>query len=288
MTQPRIAFFGTPRFAVSILKVLEERGILPDLIVAQPDRPKGRKLVVTPPDTKVWATERGISVYQPETLRNDEVVNWFINEGEWDLFIVAAYGLIIPQRILDIPRRGTLNVHPSLLPKLRGASPIQSSILSEDQTGVTIMEMDAEMDHGPIVSQKQVPIAHWPPCARDLEDVLAREGAHLLADAIPEWLDDTLPAIPQEHESATYCKKIIKEDALLDLSGDPEINLRKILAFHEWPKAYYFEELGGKALRVVVTDAHIAPDGSLHLDRVIPEGRKEMTYANLCDLLGRT
>jgi methionyl-tRNA formyltransferase len=180
--------------------------------------------------------------------------------GGFDFAVVASYGKIIPQNILDIPRLGMLNVHPSLLPKLRGASPIQSAILTENETGVTIMRVDAEMDHGPIVAQaklnlkdsvvpsdevgfgKKVEVPDWPPYENDLEDLLGRQGGQLLAKILPDWLAGKISETEQDHTAATFCKKIEKEDGLLNLEDDPETNLRKIRAYHVWPGAYFFTE----------------------------------------------
>jgi methionyl-tRNA formyltransferase len=265
----KFAFFGTDDFSVGVLNGLLARGFLPALIVATEDAPKGRSLVLTPPETKVWAEEHGIPCIQPKKLvdaRKDL-------EG-FDLFVVASYGKIIPQEILDLPQKGVLNVHPSLLPKLRGSSPIQSAILSEDKTGVTIIKLDKEVDHGPILAQKEVSVPEWPPYEKDLRDLLAREGGELLADVLSlENVEET----EQDHASATFTKKIEKKDGELNLEDSPEINLRKIRAYHVWPGAYFFIEHAGKQIRVIVKRAHIE-DGKLILDRIIPEGKKEMDY----------
>lgn len=274
--KPRILFFGTPHIAVTILDELKQAGIIPDLIVTAPDKPAGRKLILTPPPAKVWAENECIATFQPEKL-DAEAVDAIKSEGSWDLFVVAAYGKLIPQTILDIPTHGTLNVHPSLLPKLRGASPIQSAILTEEKTGVTIMLLDADMDHGPIVAQKEVPVTPWPPRADKLEDMLAHEGGALLAEVIPQWVGGTIKAREQDHTQATFTQKITKEDGLVDLDGDPLQNFRKIQAFRVWPRTYFFAEKNGKKVRVIITDAELT-DGSLIVKKVIPEGKKEMDY----------
>jgi methionyl-tRNA formyltransferase len=271
-----IAYFGSPQFAVYTLDGLLEHGITPTLIVAQPDKPARRKLILTPPDTKVWAETHNISIFQPDTLKDPEVVQAIIDEGPWDLFIVAAYGKIIPQTVLDIPLYGTINVHPSLLPKLRGASPIQSSILTEDSTGVTIMLMDAQMDHGPILMQEPTEVA-WPPKASDLEKVTAAQGARMLAEVIPKLVSGQITPTPQDHDAATFVKKITKQDGELNLNDNPETNFRKIQAFDIWPRTFFFLERGDKKIRVVITDASLE-NGVLIINKVIPEGKKEMLY----------
>ncbi|MFA5831044.1 MAG: methionyl-tRNA formyltransferase [Candidatus Paceibacterota bacterium] len=269
-------FFGTPDFAVGVLNEMEKNGFLPSLVVTAPDKPRGRKLVITPPPAKVWAEKRGIPVFQP--AKPDESAVSKLKAGNPKLFIVAAYGKIIPKSILEIPESGILNVHPSLLPKLRGAAPIQTSILTEDKTGVTIMRIDEEMDHGPIVAQEEFSGLPWPPRASELQNALAKIGGRMLSEILPKYIRGEITAIPQEHEKATYTKKLQKEDGLLDLSDDAEKNFRKIRAFDAWPRAYFFRESRGKKIRVIVTDAEIN-DKKLVIKKVLPEGQNEMDYA---------
>ncbi|MCX6738640.1 MAG: methionyl-tRNA formyltransferase [Candidatus Parcubacteria bacterium] len=268
-------FFGTPEFAVGVLDELEKHDFLPSLVVVAPDKPKGRKLIVTPPPVKVWAEKRGIPVFQPQKLDQEAVVKLKTENSE--LFIVTAYGKLIPKSILEIPKHGTLNVHPSLLPKLRGASPIQSSILTEEKTGVTIMLIDEEMDHGPIVAQEEFSSLSWPPKANVLQNALSKEGGRMLAEILPKYIKGEITPKEQEHEKATYTKKIEKEDGLLDLSGDAEKNFRKIQAFDVWPRAYFFHESKGKKIRTIVIDAELK-NGNLAIKKVLPEGQNEMTY----------
>ncbi|NOY35846.1 MAG: methionyl-tRNA formyltransferase [bacterium] len=264
----KIAFFGTPEVAVYVLDELEKAGILPDIVITAPDKPKGRKLILTPPPAKVWAVERGIPVEQPRKLSN---LTNELKTNNYELFIVAAYGKIIPKEILDIPRYGTLNVHPSLLPRLRGASPIQSAILRENETGVTIMVVDEEMDHGPIVAQRQLefPISNFK--FLNLQEKLARMGGRLLVEVIPQWIAGKIKPKEQEHNKATYCEKITKQDGLITENDSPETIFRKIRAFTPWPGAYFFA--GEK--RIIVTDAEMK-NGALVIKRVKPEGKKEM------------
>jgi methionyl-tRNA formyltransferase len=290
MEKVKILFFGTSRFSVIVLDELANSGFLPDLIVTVPDKPKGRKLVLTPPEAKTWADKHKVPVIQPESLKNFDLKE-IENFGPFHVGIVASYGKIIPQNILDIPKFKTLNVHPSLLPKLRGASPIQSSILTEDQTGVTIIQLDALMDHGPIVAQEN--LLSWekidPPYASHLEEKLGKAGGELLAHILPDWIEGKIVACEQDHERATLSRKITKEDALINFSDSPEINLRKIRAFHEWPKAYYIKKVDGKDLRIIITKAKIEnnPDQNseqkeiLVIEKIIPEGKKEMNYSKI-------
>ena len=272
----RFAYFGTPEFAAIILDELEARGYLPSLIVTAEDKPKGRKLMLTPSEVKVWGEAHDIPVITPATLKGDDIIS-FLQKYDAHLYVVAAYGKLIPKTVLNIPEYGVINVHPSLLPKFRGSSPIESAILSDENcTGVTIMQLDEEMDHGPVIAQRERIIPHWPPSGSELTKDLAHFGGKLLADIIPEWLNG-LQAFPQDHARATFTKKITKEDGLIDLSGDSLLNYKKIRAYDDWPGAYFFTERNGKNIRVRITDA-VYEHGKLVLLCVIPEGKKEMSY----------
>lgn len=267
-----IVFFGTPSFAVSVLEELTKTGIVPSLIVTAPDRPQGRGLLLTPPPVKLWAEKNFVSTLEPEKL-DDAFIETLSSEGPFDLFIVAAYGKIIPKAVLAIPRKGTLNVHPSLLPKYRGASPVEGAILSgEKETGVSIMLLDEEMDHGPVLMQETVSLAPLP-FARDLEETLAHRGGALLARIIPLWLEGTMKAEEQDHGKATFTKKIKKEDGLLLNTDSDETKWRKFRAYTPWPGIYFF--MGEK--RIVVKDA-MFENGIFTITRVTPEGGKEMPY----------
>jgi methionyl-tRNA formyltransferase len=296
-------FFGTSDFATIILDELQSHGYLPDLIITTPDTPQGRKLVMTPPPVKMWADKNSVHVLQPATLKDAELVKKLEAEapgGRWDVFVVASYGKIIPKTLLDMPKHQVLNVHPSLLPKYRGASPLQSAILDDaHDTGVTIMRLDEEMDHGPIVATKKLEAAHllsasqtpaastqsatqhtaWPPTSALLKKVLGQMGGTLLATVLPKWIDGSISETPQDHSQATYTKKIDKKDGLINLSDDPYKNFLKIQAFSEWPKAYFFIKKDGTDMRVIISSARFA-DGILTIERVIPEGKREMNYVD--------
>lgn len=272
----RYVFFGTPLFAAVILDELESEGYLPSLIVTAPDKPKGRKLILTKSETKIWGEAHNIPVITPSTLK-DSAIATSLQKEQAHVFIVAAYGKLIPKTILDIPEYGVLNVHPSLLPRFRGSSPIESAILSDETvTGVTIMQLDEEMDHGPVIAQRERIINNWPPRGSELTKNLAHFGGKLLAEIIPEWLNG-LKAFPQNHARATFTKKISKDDGLIDINVDPVLNFKKIRAYDEWPGTYFFVTRNGKNIRVKITDAHLEL-GKLIIDKVIPEGKKEMSY----------
>lgn len=232
----KIIFMGTPEFGAIILEQLAKSEFKPILVITEPDRPIGRKQIITSPPVKFTAEKYGISVLQSEKIRNLELEIRNLNP---DLIVVAAYGQILPKEILDIPKYGSLNVHPSLLPKYRGASPIQATILSGDQeTGVTIISMDQEVDHGPIVSQRQLefPISNYQ--FPKLNKELAELGAKLLIEILPKWLAEEIKPVPQDHSKATFTKIIKKDDGRIDWSKSAEEIEKQIRAFNPWPSAY--------------------------------------------------
>lgn len=277
---PKIAFFGTPNIAVWVLEELEKKGIVPSLVITNPDTPQGRKLILTETPVALWATGRNIPVHKPVTLRDDTVIT-LLRESGCELFIVAAYGKIIPESILDIPTYKTLNVHPSLLPKLRGASPIRSAILHNVfPTGVSIMILTKGVDEGPILAQEgeEIALTEWPIQGSILDERLARHGGVLLAQTIPQWVAGEIVPQEQDHTEATFSEKITKEMGLIDLSDNPETNLRKIRAFDGWPGTYFFHtDADGSNVRIKIIDAEIN-DSKLNILRIIPEGKKEMDY----------
>lgn len=277
-----MVFFGSSEFSVYVLDELKLHNILPELIVTTPDKPKGRKLVMTPTPVKTWAQNNNIEVLDPASLKNNPTLFSQLSDLNSKLFLVASYGKIIPKEIFEIPERKTLNIHPSLLPKYRGASPIQSQILNnEKEIGVTIMQIEETMDTGPLLMQREFPIYNFQfrvPGRKELEKILAIEGARLFAHILPEWLMGAIDPIMQDENKATYCQKIKKEDGELqidlnDLSKNAHQNLLKIKAFEEWPTAYFFYN----NKRIIITNATIE-DGKLKILRVIPEGKKEMPF----------
>lgn len=282
-TPLRFAFFGTPDIAVIILDELAAAGYTPSLIVTNPDAAVGRKQVLTPPPAKIWAAEHNVPTIQPISLRDASTLPE-LSDSTWDLIIVAAYGKLIPQWILDLPAHGVLNVHPSLLPQLRGASPIRSAILQNiRKTGVTIMQMDAELDHGPIVAQvaADIPAEHWPVSGLDLDIGLAHQGGALLAAVLPKWIQGTITPIEQNHAEATFCTKIDKSmsEVVIDPNNLPSGNeayqtLLKIRAFAGWPETFFIHN--GK--RIKIKHAALTADGTLTITRIVPEGKNEMDW----------
>lgn len=275
---PRIAFFGTPEPAVEILEWLNNAGLNPELIVTNPDRPQGRNLALTPTPVKVWAEEHDLDLFQPEKL--DAQAEEVLKENEWDLFIIVAYGKIIPQAILDIPKKGSINVHYSLLPKYRGASPIESQILADDKNpGISIMLLDAKMDHGPLLASAPVSIPAWPPTTTTLRRASNEVAGKLLVELLPDFLTGKIKPVEQNHTEATYTKKFIKTDGEINLSADPYQNFLKIQALNEWPGSYFFKEKNGKKIRIIIKEAGYK-EGQLEIVRVVPEGKQEMSYTD--------
>ena len=279
----KIGFFGTPEYSVMTLEKLHQAGYEISFVVTMPDRPQGRKMVITPPPAKVWATEHNIPVYQPEKLR-DPAFAETLRKHDCDVFVVIAYGKIIPDAILNIPKAKSINIHASLLPKLRGSCPIETAILNNEKvTGVTIMRMDAGMDHGPIIVQKEVIVEPWPPTADVLGKKIVEAGSELLVSMLPDWVNGKLSEIEQDHSLATYTKMIEKEDGLINLSDDPYKNYLKIQAYNGWPSAFFFinsKDKGSKKIRVKITQAKYE-NGVLTIEKVIPEGRNEINYSDL-------
>lgn len=271
------AFFGTAPLAIESLDALEAGGLVPALVVAGQDRLAKDKSVILPPE-KAWARERNIHVVQPKEISQEFLAE--LTSEEWDVFVVASYGKILPKALLEIPKRGTINMHPSLLPKLRGPSPIRSAILNDErETGVSVMILDEKMDHGPLIGQKKVTVPNWPPRGHELDVLLAQEGGALLAEVLPAYLAGEIEPKEQDHAQATYSKIFLKEDGELDLSEDAYQNLLKIRAFDGWPGTFAFFERGGERLRVVIVDAHV--EGTkLVIDTVKPEGKAVMPYAD--------
>jgi methionyl-tRNA formyltransferase len=274
-------FFGSSRFSEIVLDELEKHGFLPMAVVTTPDKPQGRKLVITPTPVKRWATKRNIKIFDPAKLDKafSEKLMEFnsLTDSKYDLFVVASYGKIIPESIYNLPSHKTLNIHPSLLPKYRGPSPLQSTMLDDvKNTGITVMRIDAEMDHGPIVSQTAIQISEWP-TYDSFEEKMAREGAKLLAKTIPDWCNGKIKEKNQDNELATYTSKINKKHAEINLADDPYMNFRKIQAYHEWPQAYFFVRHNNKKTRVKISSASFQ-NGELKIEKVIPEGGREMKY----------
>lgn len=281
MNELSFVFFGTGAIARTVAHELDAAGYRPALVVTAPDAKKGRGLLSSASAVALWTAELGIPTLKPEKIDDDFLD--VLRSADYELFIVSDYGTIVPKALIDIPPKGCLNMHPSLLPHLRGPSPIRSAILNDErETGVTIMLLDEQMDHGPIIAQRKVAVPMWPPRGSELDALLAREGGRLLADILPMWMRGEIEPQQQNHDVATYTKKFKKEDGEIDLAGDAYANLLKIRAFEGWPGTYTYVERGGKKVRLKILDAHIE-GARLILDSIVPEGKRAMPYADFED-----
>jgi len=243
----RIVFMGTPSFAVPSLRALIEEGYQVVAVVSQPDRPKGRKKLLTPPPVKEAALELGIPVLQPERMRNEDAIS-ALASYEPDLIVTAAYGQILPKAVLDLPQHGCINVHGSLLPKYRGGAPIQRSIINgESETGVTIMYMAEGLDTGDMISSVAIPIEDEDNAGTIFEK-LSLAGAKLLIETLPPLVRGELQAVPQDNHLATYAPNLTREDERIvwDKSAVSIFNQVRGLS----PMAGAFTTLNGEVFKV--------------------------------------
>ena len=264
-----IAFFGSPHIAATILEAVHKRFPV-SLVVTQPDKQVGRKQTLTPTPVKLFSTRSAI-----HTVTNTSI-NRFIEvlrKKKIDLAVVVAYGEIISKELLDVPKFGFINVHYSLLPKYRGASPVESVILNGDvETGVTIQQMEYKMDAGTIIAQEKVSI--FPDeKALNLRKRLIKIGGELLVKILPDIMEGKIKTVPQNGSLASVCKKIKKEDGLIDLNGDPVKNYNKFRAYAVWPRTFFFKN--GK--RIIITKAKLE-NNKFVIEKVILEGGKETDY----------
>lgn len=283
MKKNNFAFFGSPEFAAGVLEKLIEGGTTPKLVITNPDRPQGRDKKITPPPAKVIAKKNNIPVWQPEILDLEELR---AKVSGTDFGLVAAYSKILKKDVLDAFPKGILGLHPSLLPKWRGASPIQNTLLAgETETGISLYLMDEKMDHGPVLAQKKVDIENSDDYS-SLEKKLAEAGAELFMETAPEFLSGELDPLPQDESAATFTKKFGTEDAfikpeeILSSKGDEGLS-RKIFntirAFSKEPVAWTygsaFPELQiAPDKRVKLLSAKI-DNGKLKITRIQVEGK---------------
>ncbi|MCD8390785.1 MAG: methionyl-tRNA formyltransferase [Firmicutes bacterium] len=244
----RILFMGTPDFAAVILRMSAEAGL--DIVgaVSQPDKPKGRGHKLAPTEVKTEAQKYGISVYQPETLKDGAAAD-LLDELKPELIVVAAYGKILPEYILNYPKYGCINVHASLLPKYRGAAPIQRAIIEgETETGVTIMRMAKGLDTGDMLSSVKTPIGEYE-TAEELFDRLAALGGELLVKTVGDIEAGNVTAVKQDDEKATYAHMISREDGKIDWSKTTREIINLIRGLNSWPLAYTMYK--GEILKIV-------------------------------------
>jgi len=287
---PRVIFMGSPDFAVPSLRSLYgSMGV--QAVVTQPDRPAGRGRALSPPPVKVEALSLGIPVIQPEKLSHPDAVGQ-LHSWSPDVIVVVAFGQILKPEVLDLPKYGCLNVHGSLLPRWRGAAPIQAAILAGDtRSGITIMKMDPGVDTGPILRQRPIPISP-DDTGGSLFSKLASLGAELLIETLPDYLAGKILPQAQDERLASYAPLLKKGDGLLDFHRPVEELLRVVRAFNPWPGAYLLWEgqslkihrarpgsrqgTPGERLVLAGMPALAAADGVLILEEVQPAGKKPM------------
>ena len=267
------AYFGTPRVASDTLATLIEGGFVPAVVITSPDAPRGRGLVLAPSPTKTLALAHGIPVLTPEKLDEETIAK--VSAYGCAYAVVVAYGKIFPEDLIGAFPLGVLNVHYSLLPKYRGATPLETALLmGESETGVTIQKMVKEMDAGDIIAQEATPIGATE-TAQELRPRLITMGAHLLIDILPKYVRGDITPMAQDASAATRAYKIKKEDGLLDLAASAEENWNKYRAYADSIGTYFFEN--GK--RMKITKASLA-GGKFIVERVIPEGKNEISYTS--------
>ncbi len=287
----RIIYMGTPDFAVPALKALDKSKHEVIAVFTQPDKPRGRKMIMTPPDVKVCAQKLGLPVYQPQSLKDEIVINK-INKLKPDVIVVAAYGKILPKAVLDSPKYGCINIHGSLLPKYRGAAPIQQAVLNGDEvTGVTTMLMDVGLDTGDILLTKQTKIGSCE-TSGELFDRLAVLGGELIIETLSALENGTLTPKRQDESLATHTSKIDKTACPIDFSNSAQHIHNQVRGLNPWPVAVF--RLDGKNIKVFSTKVcdssgkagtvlSIKPFiiacgvGSIEIVELQPEGKKRMS-----------
>lgn len=295
--RPVIVFMGTPDFAVPILRKLVEANYSIALVVTQPDRPKGRKKVLTPPPVKEEAVKLGLPVFQPEKIKQEDALEK-LEEIKPDLILTAAYGQILPVRLLELPRLGCVNVHASLLPKYRGAAPIHYAVMNgESETGVTLMYMEQGLDTGAMISKVSVPIEEEDNTGT-LFEKLSLKGAELVIQTLPDLLAEQVQAEPQKDEEASYAPMLTREDERIDWHRSARQIFNQVRGLNPWPGAFTTwnnqvmkiwesrvhaetseasSKTPGTVLQVTADEIIVqAGSGEIALTRIQPAGKKAM------------
>ncbi len=270
------AFFGTPDIASKTLEILKENGYIPKVIVTNEDTHSGRGLSIHESPVSVFAKENDIPSLKPQKLNReflDEITKYNL-----DLNIVVAYGKIIPESVINNPKLGTINIHYSLLPKYRGASPLEQALLNGDtNTGIAIQQMVYKLDAGAVINQKEIPI-DINDTKENLKEKLIKLGAELLVNTLPDIIDRKINPITQDETRATICTKIKKEDGEINIENNEDnLNYNKYRAFYGWPGIYFFIEKNNKKLRIKINKASFK-DNKFIIEKVTPEGKKEIDY----------
>lgn len=269
----KFVYFGTPKVASDTLAVLMEHDFVPILVVTSPDAPQGRGLTLTPSPVKAMALEHQLPVVTPEKLDTETVEK--IRALGADYALVVAYGKIFPDALINVFPLGVINVHYSLLPKHRGATPLEAALLAGDSTtGVTLQKMVQELDAGDILAQETTAIAPAE-TARELRPRLIQMGAKLLVDTLPTYLAGSIVPTPQNSSLATRARKLKKEDGMLSLDAPAEDNWNKYRAYADTIGTYFFDDT--KRMKIIHASFK---NGKFLIERVIPEGKREMAYSD--------
>ena len=283
MEKLNFAFFGTPMLASQTLDILAKNGYVPSIIITSPDKPSGRGLQIHESPVGIWAKEHNIKCLKPEKINTEFIDN--LSSGlprgstPVDLYVVVAYGKILPEKLIQTPKLGTINLHYSLLPKYRGASPLESALLNGDiVTGISIQQMVFKLDCGPIIASKEIEI-NINENKGELKNKLITIGGNLLCEILPKIITRNISPKEQDESMATYCTKINKEDGEINIGGNSKENYNKYRAFYGWPGTYFFTTKHNKKIRVKIKEA-VFEDSLFILKRVTPEGKKEINYTD--------
>jgi len=302
----KIIFMGTPDFSVPVLERLISDGYDVVAVVTQPDRPVGRKRILTPPPVKVAAQKYHLPVYQPEKIKEPEELEKILALKP-DLIVTAAFGQILPKQLLEAPKLGCINVHASLLPELRGGAPIHYAILQgKEKTGITIMYMVEKLDAGDIISQVEVPISETDHVG-SLHEKLSKAGAQILSETLPKLLKNEIHPIKQDEELATFASNIKREQEKIDWSRNGEVIYNQIRGLHPWPVAYTM--LDGEVLKVwwgekfhfdknsrpgtivdILKDGFVVSTGNhtaIKITELQPSGKKKMSAVQFLNGVGK-
>lgn len=283
----KFIFFGTPDVASKTLEILKDKGYIPEVIVTSPDKKSGRGLQMHETPVALWAKENNIKCLKPEKINEEFIEELFphielVNNHKFDMWptlsIVVAYGKILPEILIKKPELGTLNIHYSLLPLYRGASPLEAALLNGDEvTGVSIQQMQYKLDSGPIMAEEKLEIS-INDTKEEIREDLIRLGANVLSDIIPKIINKEITPKMQDETRASFCTKIKKEDGEIDIiGGNPRENWNKYRAFYGWPGVFFFVNKGGKKLRIKISHT-IYENNLFKIRKVIPEGKKEISY----------
>ena len=271
----KFIFFGTPDVASKTLTILKDRGYIPELIVTSPDKSSGRGLLMHETPVSLFAKENNIECLKPEKITEEFISK--LSTFNFQLSIVVAYGKILPESLIKTPKFGTINIHYSLLPKYRGASPVETALLNGDElTGISIQQMEYKLDSGPILIEEEMKVSINDTKEELLSDLI-NLGANCLCDLLPGIESKNVIPKKQDESLVTFCKKIKKEDGEINIEGDQKENWNKYRAFFGWPGVFFFTIKKDKRIRVKVVEA-IYENNSFIIKRVVPEGRKEMSY----------